>query len=211
MKYDVNGWKFLESRLNNFPESRNVFDAVLGRDIDHQLIANGIHLLGIRQIKQLIIGLHLNKKHSTDFYNQIIIGRCTAGCTHELEELKQAFCELHNERSTDIPCAEIDVLWHYQPLNETLHAFMKRVSVASYSGVLNPGACAFRVTSCRMTAVLGITPGSMIIVDGTTPASPSELALFQSHNRRLFVGKTFDSNSARIKWTAPVLQLRLKP
>ena len=211
MKHDVNGWKFLENRLNNFPESRNVFDAVFGRDIDHELIASGIHLLGIRQIQQLIIGLHLSKKHSSDFYNQVITGRSAAGCRHELEELKQAFCDLHRERTVDIPCAEIDVLWHYQPLNETLYSFMKRVSVASYPGVHAQGACALRVTNCRMTAVLGITPGSMIIVDGTTPALPTELALFQSHNRRLFVGKTSDSNSARIKWTAPVLQMRLKP
>ena len=211
MKHDVNGWKFLENRLNNFPESRNVLDAVFGRDIDHELIARGIHLLGIRQIQQLIIGLHLSKKHSSDFYNQVITGRSAAGCRHELEELKQAFCDLHRERTVDIPCAEIDVLWHYQPLNETLYSFMKRVSVASYPGVHAQGACALRVTSCRMTAVLGITPGSMIIVDGTTPALPTELALFQSHNRRLFVGKTSDSNSARIKWTAPVLQMRLKP
>lgn len=211
MKHDVNGWKFLEARLNNFPESRNVFDAVFGRDIDRELIAKGIHLLGIRQIQQLIIGLHLNKKHSGEFYNQLITARSAAGCEHDLEELKHAFCNLHQERTSAIPCAEIDVLWHYQPLNETLHNFMKRVSVASYSGVHTPGACALRVTNCRMTAVLGITPGSMIIVDGTTPAAPTELALFQSHNRRLFVGKTFDSNPARIKWTAPVLQLRLKP
>ena len=211
MKHDVNGWKFLENRLNNFPESRNVFDAVFGRDIDHELIARGIHLLGIRQIQQLIIGLHLSKKHSSDFYNQVITGRSAAGCLHDLEELKQAFCDLHRERTIDIPCAEIDVLWHYQPLNETLYSFMKRVSVASYPGIHAQGACALRVTSCRMTAVLGITPGSMIIVDGTTPALPTELALFQSHNRRLFVGKTSDSNPARIKWTAPVLQMRLKP
>ena len=50
MKHDVNGWNFLEERLKNFPETVNVFAAVLGRDIDFNLIAKGIHLLGIRRI-----------------------------------------------------------------------------------------------------------------------------------------------------------------
>lgn len=211
MKHDINGWKFLEERLNNFPETQNVFDAIFGRDMDLSLIEKGIHLLSIRQVRQLVIGLHLNKKHSSEFYNQLIISRCAAGCEHHLEELKQAFCELHRERAIDIPCAEIDVLWHYQPLHETLYSFMKRVAVASYSCVQGSGSCAFRVTSCRMTAVLGVTPGSTIIVNGTTPAAPDELALYQCHNRRLLLGKTSNCKAERIKWTSPVLQLRLKP
>ena len=211
MKYDVNGWNFLEERLKNFPETVNVLDAVLGRDIDLNLIAKGIHLLGIRQIRQLVHAMHLNKKQSYEFFNQLITARCASGCEHDLEELKSHFCRLHQERTIDIPCAEIDILWHYQPLNETLHSFMKRVAVASYSGIHNSGSCAFRVTDCRMTAVMGINPGSLVIVDGTTPALPEELALFQCHNRRLGVGKISERNPARIKWTAPVIQLRLKP
>lgn len=211
MKYDVNGWNFLEDRLKNFPETGNIFDAVLGRNIDLELIARGIHLLDIRQIKLLATAMHLNKKQRHEFFNQLITARCSSGCDHDLEELKSHFCELNRERTVDIPCAEIDILWHYQPLNETLHSFMKRVAVASYSGLHSSGSCAFRVTDCRMTAVLGITPGSMIIVNGTTPALPDELALYQCHNRRLGIGKTSERDPARIKWTAPVIQLRLKP
>ena len=89
MKHDINGWGFLKERLSNFPETQNVFDAVFGRGMDLSLIEKGIHLLSIRQIRQLVLGLHLNKKHSSEFYNQLIIARCAAGCGHQLEELKQ--------------------------------------------------------------------------------------------------------------------------
>ena len=61
-----------------------------------------------------------------------------------------------------------------------------------------------------MTAQLDMPEGSLIIVNGTKPAHPDELALLQCRNQRLFLGKLSETglDPDRIKWTAPVVQLR---
>ena len=209
MTHDVNGWQVLEKHLTSTPGNRQIFDDILGIDIDMELLSRGIHLLGIQQVKRLAAGLRMNKNSCSEFFNAIITARCASGCNHELEELKQAFCEHNRAHLQDIPCAEIDILWHFQPLHETLHSFMKRVAIASYRSSCNPGACAFRMTDCRMTAELDLPPGSLIIVDGTKPAHPGELALFQCRNRRLMLNKSTQCSQARIKWTSPVLELHI--
>ena len=209
-KHDVNGWDILKKHLKSTPEHEKVFDAIFGSDFDRELLARGGHLLTANHAAKLAEGLGMNSRNMEEFYNRIITARCNAGCNHNLEEFKECFCE-HAARNTgSVPCAKIDILWHFQPLHETLHGFMKRVAIASFSVNCPPGCCAFRVTRCRMTAQLDIPENSLIIVNGTKPAHPDELALLQCRNQRLILGKLSeaDINPDRIKWTAPVVQLR---
>lgn len=209
MKHDINGWQILEKHLKHHPDPQKVFDRVFGNDFDMELLSRGTHLLSIDHARHLVDELKLKPQHTDEFYNRVITSRCGAGCDYHVEEFKRCACELASKTIGAVPCAEIDILWHFQPLNETLHGFMKRVAIASYSISCPAGCCAFRVTSCRMTAKLAIPDGSLIIVNGTKPAAADELALFQCRNRRLILGKSQDFDPGRIKWTAPVIQLRI--
>lgn len=209
-KHDVNGWDILNKHLKSTPEHEKVFDAIFGSDFDRELLAKGGHLLSVTHAAKLAEGLGMNSRSTEEFYNRIITARSNAGCDHHLEEFKACFCELATRNTGSVPCAKIDILWHFQPLHETLHGFMKRVAIASFSVNCPAGGCAFRVTDCRMTAQLDMPEGSLIIVNGTKPAHPDELALFQCRNQRLLLGKLneIDINPDRVKWTAPVIQLR---
>ena len=210
MIHDVNGWQVLEKHLAAMQDYRQKFNEIMGIDTDTEPFASGTQLFGIEQVKSLTSELRMSKNSCNEFLNAIITARCAAGCDHDLDELKKTFCEYNRAHMLEIPCAEIDILWHFQPLHETLYRFMKRVAVATYTSSCNTGACAFRMTDCRMTAELDLPPGSMIIVDGTKPAHPDDLSLFQYRNRRLMVAKTSQCNQLRIKWTSPVLELRIR-
>lgn len=209
MKHDINGWQVLQKHLNTHREPQKVLNRVFGDDFDTELLACGAHLISADHARQLVGELKLNPKNADEFYNRVITSRCGAGCDHHLEEFKRSACELAQKSIGAIPCAEIDILWHFQPLNETLQDFMKRVAIASFQVNCPPGCCAFRVTDCRMTAKLALPTGSLIIVSGIKPAAADELALFQCRNRRLILGKSQDFDPGRIKWTAPVIQLRI--
>ena len=208
VKHDVNGWQILQKYVESNPENRRIFDRMFGDDFDCGLLADGGHLLSIDNARELAGELKMSSRNREEFYNRIIISRSNAKCEYHLEEFKQDACELANKNMGEIPCAEIDILWHFQPLYETLHGFMKRVAIASYPVNCPSGCCAFLVTKCRMTAALNVPEGSMIIVNGTKPAMQDELALFQCRNRRLFCGKSDEVDPGRIKWTAPVIELR---
>ena len=209
MKNDINGWQLLKKHLSNHAAPEVVINRVFGEDFDLNLLSGGTHLLGINHARKLARELKLNSRQQAEFYNQVIVSRCSSGCDHHLEEFKNCFCELSEKNMEDIPCAEIDILWHFQPLHETLHDFMKRVSIASFQTECPPGCCAFRVTNCRMTAQLDVPPGSLLIVSGIKPATPDELSLFQCRNRRLILGKSEEFDHKRIKWTAPIIQMHL--
>ena len=209
MRDDINGWQILAKHLANHSAPESVINKVFGEEFDLELLSGGAHLLGIDHARQLAQELKLSSRQQAEFYNQVIVSRCGAKCDYHLEEFKNSFCELSQKNMEDIPCAEIDILWHFQPLHETLHAFMKRVSIASFQAECPPGCCALRVTNCRMTTQLDIPRGSLIIVSGIKPATPDELSLFQCRNRRLILGKSEEFDHKRIKWTAPIVQMHL--
>ena len=189
-KYDVNGWDILKKHFKSTPEHEKVFAALFGSDFDKELLAAGGHLLTVSHAQKLAEGLGMNHRSREEFYNRIITSRCNAGCDYHVEEFKRDACEFAARTLGSVPCAKIDILWHFQPLHETLHDFMKRVAIASYSVNCPAGCCAFRVTACRMTAQLNVPAGSLIIVNGTKPATPEELALLQCRNQRLILGKS---------------------
>ena len=210
MKHDVNGWSILKRHFKQIAAYPEVIDENLSSSFNMELLRTGERLLSFDETVKLISKLKLSSRRSAELVDHLITARWNHVSPDELQPFQHLALQLHDRLKIHIPCAEIDILSNFQPLDETLHDFMCRSAIASFKAELPKGACALWVTRCRMSRNIEIPPGSLIIVNGRKPATPDELSLCQYRNRQLFLGRRAEADSKRLKWSSPILQIQIR-
>lgn len=204
--YDVNGWNVLKKCLYEAERPEEVTQKVFGDKFDPAAFRSGELLLDHLALEALISELDLKYPTVKKLLNTIITARSRCGCDHSIEEIKSLFCKLASTRFREIPCAMINILLHFQPVTETLHSFVKRVSPNTLRTDAPLNSCALQISEHRMTSELQLPPGATVFVNGKRPARKAELALFQSRDRKLHIDYSLPAGS-RVLWTVPVIQI----
>ena len=201
MKTLINGWPILAAELDRFPGARNILTDLIGRRFDLTRIADGRSLLNAKDFELIFQLLNTDIPNRLALLDMVISGRQKLFTDGDIQPLMQLLSQTAAAASS-IPCIPFDRLKNFH--TGTLFDFVLQHSSRSLDMIMPPGACALQIPR-NDTAYPDLPPGTVIILNGTSPGATGETALVKYRGGKFAVTALPLGHS--FIWSAPVLRI----